>query len=123
VGGSKTGMSVENMSDIDKYFITTDFNKYIGNPLGVLERAFTIKYKDRIALTKPPAQLVGLNYLFPGNYTVHIYFSEVKYTSYDNKTSKWNFKNLDKETISGIKVDHIGSGDFYYCKDFGEVTQ
>lgn len=123
VGGSKTGMSVEHMSDVDKYFITTDFTKYIGSPLGELERDFAVKYKERVALTKPPAKLVGLNYAFPGNYSFHVYFSEVKYTHYNDKTNKWDFGKIDKEKISGIKVDHVGAGDFYYCKDFGEVTQ
>jgi len=123
VGGSKTGMSVERMSDVDKYFMTTDFSRYIGSPLGGLEHDFAFKYKDRVAVTKPPAQLMGLTYSFPGNYSLHVYFIEAKYTHYNNKTNKWDFGKIGKEKISGIKVDHVGAGDFYYCKDYGEVTQ
>jgi len=118
VGGSKTGMSVEHMTDVDKYFINTDFKKYVGLTLGELQQDFSIKYKERIAITKPPAQLVGVTYMFPGNYSFHVYFSEVKYTSYNSKTKKWDFSKVGKEKISGIKIEHLGVGDFYYCKDY-----
>ncbi len=120
VGGSKTGMSAERMSDLDKYFINTDFKKYVGLSLGDLERDFAIKYKERTAITKPPAKLVGVTYSFPGNYSFYVYFSDVKFTTYDEKKKKWDFSKIKNEKISGIKIEHLGVGDFYYCKDYWE---
>lgn len=122
VGGSKTGMSVERMSNVDKYFMTTDFDKYIGASLGELEKSFEFSYRERVAITKPPAELVGLTYTFPSNYSFNVYFTEPKYTKYDSKTKKWDFRKIEKETIAGINVKHVGSADYYYCKDFGEVV-
>ena len=120
-GGSKTGMSVEHMGEVDKYFITTDFSKYIGATLGDFERDLTIKYRERTALTKPPNQLVAFVYAFPDNYSIHIDIPEAKYTTYNSNTGKWDFRKSDKETISHIRVKHVGAGDFYYCKDFGKT--
>jgi hypothetical protein len=122
MNGSETVMPVERMNDVDKYFMTTDFNKYIGANLGQLESDFAIKYDKRIAVTKPPMQLTGIAYTFTRNYSVRVYFSEVTYTSYNDKTKKWDFSKLNKEKISGINVKHYGTGDAYFCKDFGEVS-
>src|SRR5574339_676925 len=109
VGGSKAGMPAERMSDIDKYFMTTDFNKYIGLPLGKLDSDFAIKYDKRTAITKPPAELIGITYAFSDNYLLHVYFSEVKYTTYNSKTNTWDFRKLNNENISGVNVSHVGS--------------
>ncbi len=122
VGTSAPAMSLESMSAVDKYFMTTDFNQYLGSNLGRLERDFPIKYTERTAGTNPPTRLVGVTYTFPNNYSIKVYFSEVKHTTYNSSTHKWDFRKLNKEVVTGINVKHYGTGDEYYCSDFGEVS-
>jgi hypothetical protein len=120
VGGSK-GMSIEGMSDIDKYFMTTDFNKYIGLTLGDLDRDFAIQYQKRSGITQPPMRLIGIGYSFPNNYSLDVYFSDIKYTQFNSKTNKWDFRKINNETVSGMRIKHYGSGDYYFCKEMGDV--
>lgn len=119
IGTGNIGVPTESMSDVDKFFINTDFNSYVGSSVGKLEQDFVIRFSERAVVTKHPAKVQWIDYKFRSNYSLRVYLSEVKYITYNDKTDKWNFSKLGKETISGINVTHSGAGDFYYCKDFG----
>lgn len=121
IGEGNVGIQAEKMNEVDQYFINTDFTKFVGSPISKLENDFVIKFRERTAITKPPATLQWLDYKFRNNYTVRVYLSEVKYTKYNEKTGKWDFRRLGSETIAGINVSHTGAGDFYYCKDYGDI--
>lgn len=119
--GKSSEIPAESMNDLDKYFMLTDFSKYVGSPISKLEKDFVIKYRERTATTNPPDNLKWINYNFRGNYSVKVYLADLKYTRFNKRTGHWNFSQLGREIISGVNVTHSGGGNYYYCKDYGDI--
>ena len=109
------------MSDYDKFFILTDFSKYVGMSVSAMEKELAYKYSKRSAVTKPNNELIGLTYTYTNNYSITVSFNKLNHITYNEKRKHWDFSKLGKETVSGINVSHQGGGNFYFCKDFGEI--
>lgn len=122
MGTRMVTMPVESMSEMDRYFILGDFSQYLGSSVEKLERDLPFKYRTRQAITKSAGELIGLAYQFHNDYTINLSFAQVQYTKLNEKSKRWDFSKLNKETITGINVTHrAGEVNFYYCKDFGEI--
>lgn len=120
--GEATHRSAEPwMSDYDKYFMLSDFSKYVGKSVATLEKELAYKYSGRAGITKENNELIGMSYSFASSYTITVSFKKLSHTTYNEKRKQWDFSRIGKETISGVNVTHSGGGNFYFCKDFGEI--
>lgn len=119
--GKSSELPAESMNDVDKYFMLTDFSKYVGAPVSKLEKDLVFHFWGRAATTSPAGELKWISYKFRNNYTAKIYVAGAKHNGFNRKTKKWTSSRLGKEMVSGVNITHSGGGDFYYCRDYGDI--